>query len=33
MNKTLEKFFVSKGFEIVEKKTTTQILIEKPACV
>lgn len=28
MNKTLEKFFVSKGFEIVEKKTTTQILIE-----
>ena len=28
MNKTLEKFLVSKGFEIVEKKTTTQILIE-----
>jgi len=28
MNKKLEKFFVSKGFEIVEKKTTTQVLIE-----
>ena len=28
MNKELKEFFESKGFEVVEKKTTTQILIE-----
>ena len=28
MDKELKDFFESKGFEVVEKKTTTQILIE-----
>ena len=28
MDKELTEFFENKGFEVVEKKTTTQILIE-----
>ena len=28
MDKKLVEFFENKGFEVVEKKTTTQILIE-----